>query len=146
MLDKTHNKPCTCPIDVDTTQCYVWIHRPTTEDRVVTFNKILEAYKFGIELVFAEKMTSGQDSGWAAPEIDWSMPLCEILTDISHYIIPLGNHWQFIVSDVHQVLIGLGSTLPAENIGPFGYTLEAHDKPEDMPALFYSPQQNPEQS
>lgn len=128
---RTHTEPCSCPADTDNTQCYVWIHRPWAEGKVVTFNKISEAYNYGIKLVFAE---NGKQYEYDEPI--WDLPLCKILKDISQNVKPYRNHWQYISTHVHQVLIGLGSTLPDEDIPMRGYTLEAHDKSADMPALF----------
>lgn len=66
----------------------------------------------------------------------WNVTLCEILKDVSQNVIPNGKHWLYISTEIHQILIGLGSDLPEENIPMRGYTLEEHDKPEDIPHRF----------
>lgn len=149
----THSEPCTCPEVEPTTPCYVWIHRPFSPGRVVTFNKISDAYDFGIKLIFYERAaplnpvdsadstditwTAQDGTHWLCPDTVWDVKLCKILTDVSQNVKPFRNHWCYISTEMHQVLIGLGSNIPDEDIPMRGYTLEEHDKPEDMPPLLY---------
>jgi len=152
-----HANPCLCAgrNTADKQPCYLWIHLPYGPGRVITFDSITAAYTYGEKYVFTDQArhatdddgdgggdgptwTSSDGMKWIAPYMDWDMTLCKILNDISDGIKPHKDHWLFVSTERHQMLIGLGFNLPLDSqLSRWGYSLEAHDKPDDMPALLY---------
>ena len=142
--------------DSDTQTCYLWIHIPVGYGRVITFPSIKQAYTFAEKYVYEENArpllsteqadkefdtswTGADGVIWISPGMGWDMPLTKIYDDISSGNLPKHNQWMTVSTACHQMLIGLGLDLPVECSTRFcvpdGYTLEDHDKPEDMPPL-----------
>jgi hypothetical protein len=142
------------PLDIQ--PCYLWIHLPYTPDSVITFPSIKQAYAFAEKYVYeknarplvpAEEIdtdrgavwTATDDVKWISPDMYWDNTLDKIYDDIKADTLPAYKQWMVVSTGSHQMLIGLGFDLPNECINHFcaprSYTLEDHDKPEDMPPL-----------
>ena len=142
--------------DSDRQPCYLWIHLPVSPGRVITFPSIKQAYTFAEKYVYEENArpllpgdevkkefdttwSNADGVMWVSPGMFWNMTLAQIYNDISAGNIPDYNQWMTLGTVEHQMIIGLGSDLPEDCYTRFcvpnGYTLEDHDKPEDMPPL-----------
>lgn len=149
--------------DEDARACYLWIHLPQGPGRIITFPSIKQAYAFAEKYVLEDNAspllvrrsafryrerscdttwTSADGVKWISPTMTWDNTLYKIYIDIQSGKIPEYKQWMTVFTTKHQMIIGLDSDLPEtcrQYTGVDGYTLEAHDKPEDMPPLLWSP-------
>jgi hypothetical protein len=137
----SHETPCTC-VAVDT-PCYLWIHLPHGPGRIITFPNPALAYTFADNYINGEMATLVAESeGQYMPDVQRDITLCRLSAEIATGIKPARDgHWFIMSSDRHQMLVGLGQNVPNDllRLMPSGYTLEAHDQPDDMPHLVYEP-------
>jgi hypothetical protein len=136
-----HETPCTC-VSVEK-PCYLWIHLPQGPGRIITFPSPALAYAFADNYISGEMATLVADSdGQYVPDVQRDITLCRLSREIATGVNPVHNgHWFIMSSDRHQMLVGLGENVPMDllHVLPSGYTLEAHDKTDDMPPLVYLP-------
>ena len=142
--------------DADVQPCYLWIHLPYDTGRVITFPSIKQAYVFAENYVFDKNAyplvdaassdviwTAADGVKWVSPTMTWDKTLSKIYDDIQNCNLSEDKQWLAITTTYHQMIIGLGSDIPEKcrlYTPPSGYTLEAHDAPEDMPQLLWMPE------
>jgi hypothetical protein len=139
--------------DADAQTCYLWIHLVSGYDRVITFPSVKQAYVYAEQYVFENNAHSGEVTEntinindvvwtaadgvtWISPDTCWDTTLTKIYDDITADTLPKDKQWDILSTCCHQMVIGLGTDLSedcADKYCTSGYTLEDHDKPEDMP-------------
>jgi hypothetical protein len=134
----SHEMICAC---VPTTvPIYLWIHLPYGPARIITFPDARMAYTYA-ENYITSKIVDLLAVGESVGDISYDMTLCSLTAAMEAGTTPPCNgHWMIMSTDRHQILVGLGTNVPAELchlMMPNGYTLEAHDQMDDMPPLVY---------
>jgi hypothetical protein len=144
--------------DTDAQTCYLWIHLVSGYDRVITFPSVKQAYVYAEQYVFENNAQPSEvtdntdntndvvwtaaDGGiWVSPDTLWDATLTKIYDDITADTLPKDKQWDILSTCCHQMVIGLGADLSEDCANKYctsGYTLEDHDKPEDMPPLLRS--------
>lgn len=144
----THDTPCAC-VSVDKA-CYLWIHLPHGPGRIITFPSPALAYAFADKYISGEMAALVAESeGQYEPDVQRDITQCRLSTEMATGVKPARDgHWFIMSSDRHQILVGLGLDVPKDllHLMPSGYTLEAHDQPDDMPPLVYLPVKAPVQA
>jgi len=146
------------PSDADAQTCYLWIHLVSGYDRVITFPSVKQAYLYAEHYVFETSLkpdevthktikadntndvvwTAADGITWVSPDTCWDITLTKIYDDITADTLPEDKQWDILSTCYHQMVIGLGTDLSEDCVNKYcthGYTLEDHDKPEDMPPL-----------
>jgi hypothetical protein len=133
----SHEITCTCvPTAVP---IYLWIHLPYGPARIITFPDARLAYTYATNYITSE-IVDLLSVGESVCDISYDMTLCSLTAAIEAGTVGSNNgHWMIMSTDRHQMLVGLGTNVPAElcHLMPNGYTLEAHDQMDDMPPLVY---------
>lgn len=153
---KAHSLPCTCSsVVTDSRGCFLWIRKPDTPDKVITFNSISAAFAYGERCIInddAVAMIPGTDGYedqtvwsfdngldyWA--KVDWYWSLCCIFADVSANVTPASGVWPIMRSRTALISIGLGHDLTEEQrmgCSNYGYTLNSYDTLDDVPPLLW---------
>lgn len=152
--------------DADAQTCYLWIHLVSGYDRVITFPSVKQAYLYAEQYVFETSLkpdevthntikavktikaintndvvwTAADGITWVSPDTCWDITLTKIYDDITAGTFPEDKQWDILSTCYHQMVIGLGTDLSEDCVNKYcthGYTLEDHNKPEDMPPLLH---------
>lgn len=140
MSSRAHDRFCTCNMSFDAKPCYLFIHFPHKQSKVITFNSIRAACAYAekyiidhegkdimpdddIDYEFDTIWTIGDGViVWAA--VEWMNTVCSILKDVSNNT---DSDWPFMITKNHQMIIGLGTNLndnQRQLCDRYGYSLE----------------------